>query len=305
MSLMLGISRAAVWKRISKLKKEGYLIEASTKKGYRLQSHDIQYGKVGIQSLLNTEFIGRELRFFNTVESTNSTLKALASEGAVDGTVIISDAQSMGRGRMGRDWSSSAGLGIWMSILLRPKLHPAMIQSLTLLTAVAVSKALEAYPDIIPGIKWPNDILLGNKKCCGILTELSAEAERVSWVVTGIGININQLETDFPEGLQPTATSLRQHIKQGAPLNRCDIAAQVLNQFERIYCDYLLNGPSQMLKEWKERSVTIGRRVNLIKDQTTIAVKALDIGVDGRLVVEYDDGTIEEVISGEISLRNL
>lgn len=305
LSKSLGISRTAVWKRISGLKKEGYLIEASTNKGYRILSREAHFGKAGIQSLIKTDFIGRELKFLHTVDSTNAILKSMADEGAPEGAVVIADEQTLGRGRLGRSWSSLPGLGIWMSVLLRPKLHPALIQSITPAIAVAVCRALEPYLDARPGIKWPNDILIEGRKVCGILTELSAEAEMISWVVAGLGINVNHEISDFPEELKNQATSVRMHLKSGMTINRCKIASGIINQFEAVYIDFISNGFGAVLREWKDWSVTIGRKVLLIQNNIETIATALDIGADGRLIVQLDDGCVKEVFSGEISLRNL
>lgn len=305
LSKSLGISRTAVWKRISILKKEGYHIEASTNKGYRILTNEAQYGKAGIGSLLKTEFTGRELKFFHSVDSTNAMLKSMAQDGAPEGAVVVAEEQTLGRGRLGRDWSSLPGLGIWMSVLLRPKMHPMMIQSITPAIAVAICRALEPYVDERPGIKWPNDILIGSRKVCGILTELSAEAEMISWVVAGIGINVNHKPEDFPESIKEQTTSVGMHLKSGKTINRCYLAAEVINQLETMYLDYLENGPAPVLGEWKDWSVTIGRKVLLVKDGTETIATALDIGIDGRLIVRLDDGRMKEVFSGEISLRNL
>lgn len=303
LSRTLNISRTAVWKRIAALKREGYLIDASTRKGYRLLSHETCYGKSGIQSLLETEFLGRDLRFHHSVESTNNVLKTLAHAGAAHGTVVIANEQTQGRGRLGREWESMADKGIWMSILLRPELHPGRVQSLTLAAAVAVCRAIEPLLEEKPGIKWPNDILIRGRKVCGILTELSAEMEKVSWVIVGIGLNTHASADDFPVELRSKATSLRQHLKRGMPADRTRLAAGILNQFELVYADYLRNGPGTMLREWRERSVTLGRTVELVQGQETLRAEALDIGEDGRLIIQLEDGSTREVFSGEISLR--
>lgn len=303
LSRELNISRTAVWKRIAALRREGYPIEASTHKGYRVLSNRAHYGKSGILSCLSTSFLGRELKFFNTVDSTNTMLKALAGQGASEGTAVVADAQEKGRGRLGRSWMSSPGLGIWLSFLLKPDLHPAMLQSLTLAAAVAVCRAIEPFTAEKPGIKWPNDILINGKKVCGILTEMSAEADRVMWVVIGIGVNVNQCPEDFPEELKESAASLAMFQKDGQELDRCRLAAGIMNAFEDIYLDFVRNGPEAMLAEWKQRSVTLGRRVSLKQGDKTLTAKVLDIGPDGRLVIETEGGTVTEVLSGEITLR--
>jgi BirA family biotin operon repressor/biotin-[acetyl-CoA-carboxylase] ligase len=299
----LAVSRTAIWKRIGSLKKEGFIIEASTKKGYRLIQSEDMYGKVSVQSMLLTRFMGRNLKFFHEVDSTNNVLKKLAADNAPEGTTVISDIQTAGRGRRGRTWMSAPGLGIWMSVLLKPNLHPSQVQTLTLASSVAVIRALESLDIEIPGIKWPNDILIGGKKVCGILTELSAEAEKVEWVVIGIGLNVNHDHDDFPNDIKDIATSLRLSGRTQEPFNRSEIAAGIINELEAVYMEFLEKGPGWVAEEWKKRNVTLGKRVELVSQTGVTEAEAVDITPDGRLIVRYDDGRNGEVLSGEISLR--
>lgn len=302
---MLGITRAAVWKRILVLKKEGWQIEASTRKGYRLSQSSV-YNKAGIQSHLETQLLGRELIFLQSLDSTNNYLKTLASEGACEGTAVIADAQTHGRGRLGRSWSAVPGVGIWLSVLLKPQCHPSLVHSVTLMASVAVCKALEPYLAVKPGIKWPNDILLGGKKLCGILTELSAEADRISWLVIGIGINVNHTLSDFPEEIANQATSMLRNKNENILLDRSQIAAAVLNHLEACYFTMIHQGTKEILDLWKSYSITLGRKVRLSGDQIEpLEATALDIAEDGRLIVELEDGMRKEILSGEISLRTI
>lgn len=256
-----------------------------------------------LQPLLKTDFLGRNLYFRHSVESTNDLLKNLAYDGAPHGTVVIADEQTAGRGRLGRTWESAAGKGLWMSILLRPELHPYKVQSLTLAAAVSVCRAIEPFLNEKPGIKWPNDVLIGGRKVCGILTELSAEAERVLWVITGIGLNTHFSPDDFPAELRSKATSLDRHLRRGASLDHDRLAAEILNQFEPVYEDFVKNGPASTLIEWRERSITLGRMVELLYGQETMRALAMDIDEDGSLVVQLGDGSMRKILSGEISLR--
>lgn len=299
----LAVSRTAIWKRIGSLKKEGFNIEASTKKGYRLVQSEDLYGKISIQSMVTTNILGRNLKFYHEVDSTNNVLKKLAADNAPEGTVVISDIQTAGRGRRGRTWMSAPGLGIWMSVLLKPNLHPSQVQTLTLASSVAVIRALESLDIEIPGIKWPNDILIGGKKVCGILTELSAEAEKVEWVVIGIGLNVNHDHDDFPNDIKDIATSLRLSGRTQEPFNRSEIAAGIINELEAVYMEFLEKGPGWVAEEWKKRNVTLGKRVELVSQTGVTEAEAVDITPDGRLIVRYDDGRTGEVLSGEISLR--
>lgn len=304
LSQSLNISRTAVWKRINALKKEGYKIVASTKKGYCLMDSDLPYGRPAIAENLTTRIFGRNIEFYGEVDSTNNVLKKLAQEGAKEGTVVIADCQTRGRGRLGRNWVSEPGNGIWMSLLLRPELHPSKVQVLTLATSVAVAKALESFNIPETGIKWPNDILIRGKKVCGILTELSAEADRVFWVIAGIGLNVNH--QGFPDEIRDIATSVRLEANSGRPVDRSRLAAEIINTFERIYDEFKENGSDPVIAQWKKYNLTLGKKVRLISpDGLCREGTAVDIMPDGRLVFRRDDGVTEYVFSGEISLREI
>jgi BirA family biotin operon repressor/biotin-[acetyl-CoA-carboxylase] ligase len=305
LSKCLGVTRSAVWKRIAALKKEGYSIEASTKKGYRLNQDFNAYGKHAVQNALVTNTLGRELKYLNQIDSTNILLKQLALEGAPEGTTVIADSQTAGRGRLGRNWMSEPGNGIWMSVLLMPQLHPTEVQTLTLAASVAVCKALEPLKIKGLGIKWPNDILINGKKVCGILTELSAEDDRVVWVILGIGLNVNHVEKDFPPELSSSATSLRLNSEAGGNLDRSRLAAGILNNLEEVYNTYLQKGSSWVAEEWRRRNLTLGRMVRLTSRNEDIIAMACDILPDGRLRVKKEDGAIIDILSGEISLRKI
>lgn len=306
LSQCLGISRTAVWKRIGTLKKEGYNIEASTKKGYRLSLSEIPYGKTSIEQGLSTQTFGKDIKYFREVDSTNNCLKRLAAEGAPEGTVVIADCQTAGRGRMGRNWMSAPQKGVWMSLLLRPQLHPSQVQVLTLAASVAVCKALEPLDIQGLGIKWPNDILIGRKKTCDILTEISAEAERVAWVVVGIGLNVNHLSHDFSPEISETATSLRLEKDPDKLINRSIVAANIINSFEEVYRTYLEQGTKFVIEEWKKYNLTLGNKIRLSSyDGESIMGTAYEILPDGRLSVKKDDGTLLNVLSGEVSLRQI
>jgi len=303
LSEKLAVSRTAIWKRIGSLKKEGFNIEASTRKGYRLIQSEDPYGKVSIQGRITGKILGSSLKFYQEVDSTSNVLKKLAAENAPEGTIVISDAQAAGRGRRGRAWISPAGLGIWMSVLLRPDLHPSQVQTLTLAASAAVMRALVPLGIEGLGIKWPNDIIINGKKVCGILTELSAEAEKVDWVIIGIGLNVNHDHDDFQTEIRDIATSLRLSGRRDSFYNRSEIAANIINELDAVYRGFLDKGPEWVVGEWKKWNVTLGKRVRLISQAGTREAEALDIAPDGRLIVRYDDGTTGEVLSGEVTLR--
>lgn len=311
LSSILGMSRTAIWKRMDSIKEEGFNIKAVTRKGYRLITEEDEYGinypygKLAVQSEVTGSVIGQNLKFFQEIDSTNKVLKKMAAENAPEGTVVISDMQSEGRGRRGKAWMSAPNLGIWMSVLLRPNLHPSSVQTLTLAASVAVMRALEPLKIEGMGIKWPNDILINGKKVCGILTELSAEAEKVDWVVLGIGLNVNHIKPDFPNDIASIATSLRMNINNCTGLDRSVIAASIINETEKVYRGFIEKGSSWIVEEWKKRNITLGNNIKIISQQGGFNAEALDITTEGKLIVKDEDGKIHEILSGEISLREI
>ncbi|SCI31189.1 MULTISPECIES: biotin--[acetyl-CoA-carboxylase] ligase [unclassified Romboutsia] len=297
-SKQLGISRSAVWKHIKSLKAEGYDIESINKKGYRLKekpkdllsSQNIVHG-------LDTRFIGKNIIHFETIDSTNTYAKKIASE-EIDGTVVISEEQSKGRGRLGRIWDSKAYEGIWMSIILKPNVLPYKAPFITILAGSCIAKALNNL-GVTVGIKWPNDIILNGKKLCGILTELSAEIERVNYVILGIGMNIKNLS--FPNEIENIATSL---YKEGYKVSRVDIVREILCELEKYYTEYIVDGNSKNIIElYKNYSVVLNKKIYIIKNDEKELVECIDINSEGNLVIKKQDGTITEAISGEISIR--
>ena len=238
LSKKLGISRTAVWKHINALREEGYNIESVNKKGYRLaEKPDDILSSENIAYNLPTEFIGKKVIHLDTVGSTNDYAKEIGNK-VSGGTLIISEQQTKGKGRLGRVWKSKSGDGIWMSLIIKPKIEPYKAPFLTLVAGASVVKALSNL-GVEASIKWPNDIIVHNKKICGILTELSAEMERVNYVVIGIGINIKTI--DFPDEIKEKATSL---YKEGYKLSRVDIVRQFCIEFEKLYKGYILDVPT-------------------------------------------------------------
>ncbi len=311
LSSILGMSRTAIWKRMDSIKEEGFNIEAVTKKGYRLIKEEDTYGinppygKLAVLSEVTGSVIGQNLIFLQETASTNKVLKKMAAENAPEGTVVISEMQSAGRGRRGKAWSSVPNMGIWMSILLRPNLHPSAVQTLTLAASVAVIRALEPLEIERMGIKWPNDILINGRKVCGILTELSAEAERVDWVILGIGLNVNHIKPDFPNDIASIATSLRMNVNENTELDRSVIAANIINEIENVYRCFIEKGSSWVVEEWKKRNITLGKSIKIINQQGSFNAEALDITAEGKLIVKDDDDKIHEMLSGEISIREI
>jgi len=302
LSQKLGVSRTAVWKVIKQLKEEGYQIESVSRKGYRL----IQEG-----DSLNAEALGVELKgssliqkieHFDSIDSTNTYAKNIASDGAVEGTLIISDEQTKGRGRLGRMWTSPKGTGIWMSLVLRPDIEPVHASKMTQIAAAAMNEAIIRVTGLCAGIKWPNDIILSKKKVCGILTEMSAELNTVNYIVVGIGVNVN-VEA-FPDEISQTATSLK--IESGETVRRKDIVVEFIKQFEVLYNTYIKEGNLQKTLEYcRSNSVTIGQKVRIIHKNETLYGEAIDLNQDGELLVKFENGEVKPVFYGEVSVRGL
>ena len=306
-SRRLGLSRTAIWKAVEALRRAGYTVEARTGLGYRLLSAPDTMTEPEIRRFLGTtDRVGRTLVCLETVDSTNLYAKQLAVEGAADGTVVTADRQTAGRGRLGRDFQSPVGLGIYLTVLLRPDLPPERLSPLTAMAGVAVCRAVEGICGLSPGLKWPNDPVLNGKKLCGILTELSLEGEtgRVADVVLGIGVNVLHQPEDFTPEVREIATSLAQAV--GGPVSRPALAAAIIREVDRLYDALTAGEVGPYLEEYRRRCVNLGRTVRLLTpggDGET--AEALDIDDDFGLVVRKMDGTVQTVRSGEVSVRGL
>ncbi|NLI60580.1 MAG: biotin--[acetyl-CoA-carboxylase] ligase [Clostridiales bacterium] len=301
-STQLGITRAAVWKHIKSLQGEGFEIESKSRLGYRLMAIPESLDQVTLREAIKTKVMGKNLEVHQTIDSTNNRARDLALEGADEGTLVISETQSMGRGRLGRDWISPKGKGIWMSLILKPDLPPDQAPRITAIVAVALRKALNKATGLDVGIKWPNDIIINAKKVCGILTEIQADIDRIHYLVVGIGINVNMLADDFPPEIASTATSLR--IAMNAWLDRRWIIALVMEEIEDIYLKYTKNKDfRRLLDQYREYSVTLNKSVRVIGRDMNFEGFALDFDTDGSLLVKREDGSITKVLSGDVSVR--
>jgi len=303
LSESLGVSRTAIWKYINALKEEGYDIESVSKKGYRLvASPDLLTGDE-VSPFLSTKCIGRSYFHFDTLESTNTKAKELASGPCLDGAVIVSEEQTTGKGRLGRQWVSPKHRGIWMSIILKPDIEPSGVPRIVHIAAAAVVLAMQEI-GIKASIKWPNDIILNGKKVCGILTEMSGEINHIDYVVVGIGINANLELQDIPSEITEKASSLL--IETGSEVDRKALSAKVLNHFETLYLDFLETGTiDASVKICRDRSILLGRDIRVISRNKERKAKAVDISIDGELIVQFEDGRIEPISSGEVSVRGL
>lgn len=298
----LGVSRTAVWKVIRQLQEDGYEIEAVRNRGYRLVESGDVFTEAELKSVISTRVMGQNLVFLDVVDSTNTRAKQLAEAGAPDGTLVVAESQSAGKGRRGRFWMAPAGTGVWMSLLLRPQIEPQNASMLTLVAAMAVETGIRVATGLDGSIKWPNDVVVDGKKVCGILTEMSADMDCVSHVVVGIGINVNIRE--FPEELQDKATSLL--LVSGQPVKRAKLLNAVLNAWEEYYGRYLQTEDLSLLaEEYNEKLAGLGGMVKVLAPKGEYTGISRGISHTGELLVEREDGTFTEVMSGEVSVRGI
>jgi len=301
-SSFLGITRSAVWKHIKSLQQDGFEIESRSGLGYRLVAIPEELDEVTLAETMKTKTMGKNIELHQSIDSTNNRARELALEGADEGTLIIAETQLEGRGRLGRNWVSPKGKGIWMSLILRPNLPPDQAPRITAMAAVAVRKALNKATGLNIGIKWPNDIIIDGKKVCGILTEMHADIDRIHYVVVGIGINVNMTQEDFPTDISSTATALR--IALNRWVDRRQIIALVMEEIEEIYFKYLETRDfKQILDLCRQYSITLNRPVKVIGRDTTFEGFAIDFDEDGSLLVKKEDGIIVKVMSGDVSVR--
>jgi BirA family biotin operon repressor/biotin-[acetyl-CoA-carboxylase] ligase len=295
----LGVSRAAIWKHISLLRKAGYLIEAVPSRGYRLVASPDLLDAESISSHLKGRRIGQHLVCLKKTSSTNADAFRLAEDGTAEGTVVIADAQSAGKGRRGRAWSSPDGVNLYCSVVLRPSIMPHEAPQLTFLSAVAVARAIEAITLIKPEIKWPNDVLIAGKKVAGLLNEMSAETDAINFVILGIGVNLNMTADQFPDDLRNPATSLM--IESGSPVVRNRFTGIMLNELDKLYADFLAFGFAPVREEWQQRCNANGRHV-AVSDAGVKVVSGMFAGIDedGALLVQTGEGGIERVLSGDV-----
>lgn len=297
----LGITRAGIWKHIKALKDIGYEIDSVPNKGYRIIKTPDIITEEEVTPFLKTKYIGREYLHFQSIDSTNTQCKRQCAINIIDGLVVTTEEQIQGRGRLGRVWTSPKGTGIWMSIVLTPQISPILAPKITIIGAAAVYSALKDM-GVDPGIKWPNDIVIQGKKVCGILTEMNAEIDRINYVIMGIGINVNMEE--FQEELRDKATSLK--IQCGENVSRKELVGKVLNYVEYYYDLFKNTGDIKaVINICREGSILLGKEVRVINQGKDTICTALDIDQDGELIVKYEDGSIDKVYSGEVSVRGI
>jgi BirA family biotin operon repressor/biotin-[acetyl-CoA-carboxylase] ligase len=295
----LSVSRAAIWKHVKRLRNAGYGIETLPFEGYRLVSRPDLILSGEIKATLKTKRFGKDVYSFQETSSTSDVASALARGSAEEGTVVVADKQTAGRGRIGRSWESPPGVGIWMSVILRPRVPPMNAPQFTIASAMAVSDLLQEETGLEVSIEWPNDIVVRGKKVCGILTEMVAEQDRVEFVIVGIGLNVNQSQDDFSPLLTEMATSL--YLEDGVKRDRTALLCRLLEQLETYY-DMLQGGKfSEIAARWSANSYTLGRRVRCTSEGQPVEGTAESLGMDGALLVRADDGELRRVTSGDVS----
>src|SRR3989338_3639134 len=252
MAQRLGISRQALWKHIQELKDSGYDIQAVPHLGYQLNSSPDRLFSFEVKTGLQTKFIGRKIYYYESLGSTMDMALPLGIKGEPEGAIVLAEAQTKGRGRLGRQWVSPKYKGIYASIILRPKISPQAAPILTLLSAVSICEAIKEITQIEAQIKWPNDILINNKKLGGILTELNAEMDEVRFVVIGIGLNVNNDKKNLVSG----ATSLKEQKKEN--VNRINLLQELLRKIEANYMLFQPRGAGIIIEKWRDYNITLG-----------------------------------------------
>jgi BirA family biotin operon repressor/biotin-[acetyl-CoA-carboxylase] ligase len=294
----LGITRAALWKRINSLRSRGFRIEGSKGRGYKL-SGTPELSAEEIRLSAKGE-LGREVVLLERVDSTNDLAMDLALRGRPHGAVVVADSQSRGRGRLGRRWASPAGVNIYMSVILRPEIQPKDATLLTVASSVACASAVRKLTGLNAGIKWPNDIVVSRRKLGGILLEMRSEPDRVVFAVVGIGMNVNIRSGGFPPDVRPVATSIL--METGRRLKRPLLIAGILDELDGELKALKGEGSAPLLNKWRSLSVTIGKRVRVETAREIFTGLALDIDEEGLLVVKAVDGGLRTVSSGDLTM---
>jgi len=298
-SRKLAISRTAIWKHIRALRAEGYRIEARSRLGYRLLAEPGLVVPEAVQTGLETAFCGRNYLYHATLSSTNDHAKEWARRGAPEGTTVVAEEQSGGRGRLGRNWVSPRG-GLWFSVVLRPPLPSARAPEAVFVAAVAGVDALAAYPGIQVGLKWPNDFVWRGLKLGGILTEVTGELDRINHLVVGIGLNVNLDQRDFPPELRTRVVSVREIT--GGDVLRPELLRGLLTAVEHWYLVWLKQGFAPVLAAWKRHNACLERPLRVTTPEGELVGRAVDVDVDGALLLDTTGG-IRRVITGELHME--
>lgn len=300
LSRQLAVSRAAIWKHIHNLRDEGYIIDSSTRKGYLLRESADRLAADEIGSGWTSGIFGAEKIIHHDVtDSTNRRAMALAAGGAPEGTLVVAETQTGGRGRRGRVWFSPAGDNIYASVILRPTIPPGQAPRITLMAAVALAEALRKQTELPARIKWPNDILISGKKIAGILTEISTDMDRVDYVVIGLGVNVNTRAADLPSDIARLATSVR--IAGGRRVSRAALLRSILESIDACYAQFQVEGFSPIMDRWRRHNNVIGQRVTVDMLGTRHTGVVENVDDDGVLILRTDDGGLKRIFSGDVT----
>lgn len=300
LSNKIKVTRTAVWKHIEGLRKSGYIIESTPSKGYRLIEIPDRFSPDEIRKRLKTVTIGKELFFFDEVDSTNDVAMESGAKGQAEGLVILSEGQSHGKGRMGRTWVSPKNVNIYISILLRPDISPQFAPAMTMMSAISTARAITEVTGLETTIKWPNDILIDKKKVSGILTEMNAEQERINYIVAGIGINVNMKKQDFPDDLRMPATSLAECL--GKRVDRIELLLTLIKILEQDYEELKNGGIKSIFRRWRKGCDILKRRIKVSLPGEEITGVAEDLTPEGGLIMRLDGGEKRIIYAGDVSI---
>lgn len=294
----LNITRSAIWKHMKALEKEGFKIEGKSKLGYRIVHYPDDLNEYSLKKGLETEWLGKRIVYKDVMTSTQKIAHQLAQDGAEHGTIVVASEQTNGKGRMEREWHSPKQKGIWLSIILRPTIFPFLAPQLTLLTATVLADVIQSRSELSPKIKWPNDILIKDRKVSGILTEMKAEQDQIEYLVIGIGLNVNQQLDDIPLLLQNKATSL--YIQTGQKWKIPSLIQNILNKFECEFTAYLDKGFMDVKQKWEQYGYKIGQHVWITTGKERWRAVFLGIAEDGALLMRTNDHKVKKLYSAEI-----
>ncbi len=295
-SQKLGISRAAIWKHIEKLRQRGYDFVAVPHLGYRLSTVPDRLFPEEIKFGLNTKIIGKRIVYYDIIDSTNAKCYELAEKNYPQGTTVVAEGQTKGKGRLSRPWISPRYKGIYFSIILKPDILPMQVPKITLLVAVSAVSAIRKLAQLQTLIRWPNDVLINGRKVCGILTEMNAEVDRVNFIILGIGINVTSNRSSLPKG----ATSLFAEGARG--ISRCQLLRELLMDLESNYLSFKREGFAPIVQEWRNFSAILGNRVKIISHSEKLEGQATGIDSDGALIIRLDNGFQEKILAGDVEL---
>jgi len=294
----LNISRTAVWKQVKALREMGFEIEAKSSQGYRLLATPDLLLATDIDRNLNTQVIGKAVVSHAEIDSTNILARQLADGDAPEGTVVIADRQFAGRGRLGRQWESPAGVNIYCSIILRPQIPLQQAPQLTFLSAVAVAETLNELCQLNAEVKWPNDILVDGAKISGLLNEMNAETEQIHFVILGIGINLNMLTEQFPPDLHYPATSA--FLETGKQVDRLFFLQTFLRRLDTYYLELKHQGFAPIRRRWEKLCNIMNRQVEVDGGTNLISGTVVGLDVDGALRLQLESGMVERVLAGDV-----